>query len=145
MSLNVPIRASPEMEALYDFYPALWQSVRRWRTLTQINGEIQRLTMLIDKHPTSIGKEMAIVRNRRKLLFAKKVLLTRNQSILVDMNLDLPRNVFACLDAKPPPDKTYNPRPSVTYLMELSRFIGTQWTSQPEWVIRDEDMGKKKK
>lgn len=119
-----PIRASELTEEVYDLEPSLWPSVRQWRTEERIDAEIRRLKQILDTHLTSEARVFVTMRNKRKLLFAKKILVGTGSCLKHNMAMILTRNMFGLIEARLPGDPKYDKRESVTFLMEVSRFLG---------------------
>jgi len=123
--LAAPVCASAATEAEYDRDPALWPSVRAWKTADTIVAELRAIKATLQKHPTSQARRFQILRNKRRLLFAKKLLVDKALPPNVQFGLVLVRNMFGLADLHMPGDPPYDKRDSVTLLMEFSKFIGT--------------------
>jgi hypothetical protein len=133
--LGAPLRAASTTMAEYDRDPTLWPNVRQWKTEVQITKEIAEIGKKLKLHPTNQTKRFQILRNKRKLLFAKKILISDNLAPAVKFGLVLARNMFGLKELHMPGDPPYDKRRSVTFLMELSKFLYT-CSPNPDYTLQ---------
>lgn len=136
--LQTPTEASPQMLALYDQDPGLWPSVRKYNTVAKIIAECKALGKTLRDHPTNQTRRFQIMRNKRKLLFAKKILLGKDHPPPVALALSLSRFLFEAAETRLPGDPPYDKRARVAHLMEVSAFFGSMWASPSakEWTVQ---------
>lgn len=129
----VPVEVTSATQALYDEDPSLWPSVHSFKTVEKIRQGIRSLTKFINAHGKNTGKRIQTARNKRKLLFAKLILVNRNVPPAIDAGFMIARQLFGLVDLRMRGDDPLShKRESVTFLMELSKFIGSIWREHKE-------------
>ena len=122
--LAAPLRASAATLAKYDRDPALWPNVRVYKTHEVIVAEMRDIARRLKEHPTNQTRRFQLLRNKRKLLFAKKLLVQHDLPPGVAFGLALVRQQFSINELWLPGDPPYDKRKQTAFLMEFSKFIG---------------------
>ena len=129
-----PMQASPETLALYNEDPSMWPDVRGWKKATQIKAEMRRIDRTLAKHPTCQSEWLQRTRNKRKLLLAKLSLFQCDQPEEMRIGFAPLRRIVRFSEAPMFATLKRAKRHHATFLMELSKFIGT-FLEDPEITI----------